>query len=370
MSLQLSPRELARAAVWAGLLGFATSVGCSSPTDEQLESGAAADADEGEFTGTSGLSGSDGDSSPGADSHDGASASDSEDDPESETGAADSSTGGSSGEFDPAPEGSFPECPESWPDGWIFCEDFEALHDPAEVFFDYADGEGHFVPTFDGGASGLGAMRARYREGVEGAGFFSVSFGQNPINASNRPGYEPDDHFEEIYWRFRVKMQPGWPDRGPYNLTRVSAFAQSDWGQAMVASLASNRDDVVLLGSGSSCVEDNSVECAGVDDSAGLQSLGTLPGQTPLFSTGFSGQWHCIEAHVRLNTPAEADGVFEFWVDGNLENGRQDLDWRGGWSEFGLNLLSIENFWPGGAPADLERSFDDLVISTEPIGCD
>ena len=138
----------------------------------------------------------------------------------------------------------------------------------------------------------------------------------------------------------------------------------------MVAAIGSNGDDVTLLGSGSSCVEQSTVECSGVDDATELKSVGLLQGFAPVFSAERSDRWQCIEVHVRLNTPGQADGAFEFWVDEDLENSNLAVDWRGEWAEFGLNLLSLENFWVGGAPATLDRWFDDLVISTEPIGCE
>ncbi len=293
-----------------------------------------------------------------------------DDDEAAGTSGDDGSTGGESGGAEPLPEaGPYAPCPDELPEGWIFCEDFEAVGDPAKVFFDYGDAEGNFAPSGEGGASGVGSMKAHYRKGVEGAGFMSVSFGDNPINTMDRPGYRDGDNFDEVYWRFRVRMQSGWPDAGPYNLSRISAFAQSDWGEAMVASVASNDADVNLRASAASCVQNNEVECAGIDGDA-LVPLGTLTGNTPVFSSARAGQWQCVEAHVKLNTPGAADGVFEFWVDGELEAGRTGMDWRGTWEAFGLNLLSIENFWVGGAPAELDRWFDDIVISTEPIGCD
>ncbi|MBV1860034.1 MAG: hypothetical protein KUG77_16595 [Nannocystaceae bacterium] len=280
------------------------------------------------------------------------------------------STSGASADSGPSPKaGPHPTCPDELPEGWIFCEDFEGVYDPSLVFFDYVDAEGNFAPTDEGGASGVGSMKAHYREGVEGAGFMSVSFGSNPINTADRPGYRDDDNFDEVYWRFRVKMQPGWPDAGPYNLSRISAFAQSDWGEALVASVGSDDADVTLRASASSCVHNNEVECEGIDADA-LVPLGTLSGTTPVFSAARAGQWQCVEAHVKLNTPGQEDGVFEFWVDGELEASRAGMDWRGTWAAFGLNLLSIENFWLGGAPADLDRWFDDMVISTGPIGCE
>ena len=286
------------------------------------------------------------------------------------TGGGDGSTG-SGGDDGPGPSAEFPDCPDPMPEGWVFCEDFEQVEEPADIFFDYQDDDGAFVLDDKMGASGERSMRASYRTGMEAAGWFSVSFGENPVaQGAARPQYDEATAFEEVYWRFRIRMQKGWPNAGPHKLTRLTAFADPNWGEALVAQLSSNGDDVVLAGDASTCVYGNDVPCEGSGDMTGLESLGLLVGDAALFSDGFAGQWHCVEAHVKLNTPGEADGVFEFWVDGNAQNGRDDLDWRGTWTDYGLNLLSIENFWSGGAPEDLNRWIDDVVISTSPIGCE
>lgn len=277
--------------------------------------------------------------------------------------------GGGSDEGAPEP-GFAPGCPAPWPEAWVFCEDFEDTTDPGEVFFDYQDAEGAFVLVDDLGASGVHSMKATYREGIEGAGWLSVAFGRNPIVSGSRPAYDTDRDFEEIYWRFRTKTQSGWPDLGAHRLTRATVFADANWVQAAIARLTSDGSDVVLVGDPASCVIDDTVACQEFNDQESLRWLGRIPGVSPVFSSNWSDRWICIEAHVKLNTPGQSDGEFEFWVDDALENGAYDIDWRGSWSEFGLNMVSIENLWNGGAPVPLERWIDDVVVSTEPIGCD
>ncbi len=333
--------------------GFA----CSSTGDSELG---------GSGYGTAGVGGTGDNEDEGESTSGGTAAPGAQTDADPEGSSGGESSGGD--EEDPSP-GPFAGCPDRLPKGWVFCEDFDEIVDPGDVFFDYSDAGGSFTLEHDGGASGLGAMKATYTAGAEAAGFLSVSFGESPIDADRRPGYAPGVAFDEIYWRFRVKMEPGWPDVGPHKLTRVTAFAGADWGQAMVAALTSHGSDVVLAGSGATCVFDNQVACQGYED-ASLDEVLLLPGTTPLFSKGFSGQWHCVEAHVKLNNLGLPDGVFEFWVDGVLENSGTDFDWRGEWSDYGLNLITIENFWTGGAPAELERWIDDIVISSQPIGCE
>ncbi|MBK6921404.1 MAG: hypothetical protein IPH07_28660 [Deltaproteobacteria bacterium] len=293
------------------------------------------------------------------------------DDPGAETGGDDDGSGGTTGASKPPYEpGEFAGCPDPLPDGWVLCEDFERIDNLATTFFEYQDGEGAFVLSEGGAASGTHAMTATYREGLEGAGYLSAAFGRNPIVYGELPQASTDTDFQSIYWRLRVKMHEGWPDVGPGHLTSATAFASDAWDQAMIARLRSDADNVVLWAEPISCVVGDSVACNGFEDTDGQRALGGLVGATPLFSSKQSGKWHCVEAHVALNTPGASDGAFEFWVDGELQNAAYQLDWRGTWAEYGINLVTVQNLWPGGAPAELERSIDDLVISTAPIGCD
>jgi hypothetical protein len=266
-------------------------------------------------------------------------------------------------------ESEFAGCPARRPETLIFCEDFESLDDPASVFFEYQDGKGAFALVDDMGASGTHSMEATYLEGEEAAGWLSISFGESPILFGARPHHAENLHFDEVYWRVRMKTEAGWPDVGPGRLMRAMAFAKEDWGQAMTASLGTVDGDVRLSGQASTCVIGEEILCQGYNDPA-LAPLGTLQGTTELFSNAQSGKWHCIEAHVKLNTPGQPDGVFEFWVDGVPQDAMKELDWRGSWTDYGLNLVSIENFWTGGAPGDLIRWIDDIAIATAPIGCD
>jgi hypothetical protein len=286
------------------------------------------------------------------------------------TGAADEGTGSDEGESGAPTPGDHPSCPEPLPDAWVFCEDFETTDDPTASFFEYQDADGAFVLDEGEAASGVRAMKATYAEGVEGAGWLSVAFGHNPIVYGNSPQVAQDRDFQSIYWRMRIKMEAGWPDLGPGELTSATVFASEQWQQALVARLRSDSKDVVLLAEPITCIEDDLIACTGFDDADRQQELGGLVGATPLFSKESSGVWHCVEAHVALNTPGLADGSFEFWVDDQLQNATYELDWRGSWAEYGINLVTVQNLWPGGAPQQLERWIDDLVISTEPIGCE
>lgn len=266
-------------------------------------------------------------------------------------------------------DGTFAGCPAQLPGAWVFCQDFETIADPHEVALDYQDGGGAFVLVDGIGASGRRAMEASYQPGLEGAGWMVLSFGASPIAVDGRPSYASDDTFEQLYWRLRVKTEPGWPDLGPGQLTRTVSFASGDWSEAVVAHLRSAGPGVTMEAVPVTCVSGTDVTCAGYDDQSSLNELGSLEGDMPLFSAAMSGQWHCVEGHLSLNTPGVPDGTLEFWIDDQLQASRTDLDLRGSWTDYAINGLVIENLWPGGSPAPLRRWIDDVVISTEPIGC-
>ena len=362
-----SLRPLYRWAVgsaWAMILAGSLSVSaCSSASDDAAFTSSGAEThgvndDEPDAGGTAGAGSDDG--LPGGEDSSGG-----PDDDGDNTGDEPPSPPPPNGEDD----GTFAGCPQPLPGSWVFCEDFEKIDDPSEVVLDYQDLDGAFALVDGIGASGDHSMEVRYSEAEEAAGWMVVSFGDSPIEVEGRPSYSQDDSFQEIYWRLRVKMEPGWPDIGPGSLSRAIAFADADWSEAAVARLRSAGPDVVLEGAPSTCVQGSEVACTGFEDTSGLEPLGPLVGETPLFSQPESGRWHCVEGRLLLNTPGQSDGVFEFWVDEELQGSREDLDLRGSWTEYAINAVVVENLWPGGAPAPLHRWIDDVVVSTEPIGC-
>ncbi|MCA9666524.1 MAG: hypothetical protein KC503_13075 [Myxococcales bacterium] len=257
-------------------------------------------------------------------------------------------------------------CPSPLPSGWIFCEDFESIGDPKQVFYEFNDNNGNFRVVDTEGASGTHSLQMSYKQGQIGGSWATVAFGRNPL-VNNQPSYRKTEDFTEVYWRFRIKHQQGWPDVGPAKTTRLISFAKPDWGQAMIAHLWSK--DLVLIGDPVRCATGTSVPCSGINDFGNFNWIGQLPGKTKIFSSALSGSWHCVEAHVKLNTPGQSDGVFEFWIDGQQENTRSGMNWRDSYTGYGLNAVYFENYWNGGATADLERWFDDLVIATQRIGC-
>src|SRR5207302_11309326 len=81
----------------------------------------------------------------------------------------------------------------------------------------------------------------------------------------------------------------------------------------------------------------------GYGDVAHLRFLWAARSGTAIFSTANAGVRRCIDAHVRLNDPGQANGVFELWIEDVLEAQRSGLNWLGSYNDYGINTLLVEN---------------------------
>ena len=84
--------------------------------------------------------------------------------------------------------------------------------------------------------------------------------------------------------------------------------------------------------------------------------------------------WYCIEGRVALNTPGQADGILQGWVDNDLAFSQDGLRFR----RETENWLDVRTFWLnvyfGGSTIpndrDLTMRIDDLALSeTGRLGC-
>jgi hypothetical protein len=252
--------------------------------------------------------------------------------------------------------------------GWIFCDDFEVNR--LATYFEYDDAGGKFVRTTSAGMNGSTGMRGTFTTGVANAGSIHVAFGHTP-SSYFRPADAGTANYRELYWRFYVRREPGWVGNGPNKLTRATIFAQPDFSQAMIAhGWTYDVDDRYLT----------------IDPASGTDALGNLvtvgyndflhltwPGQVrttnPEEDQAHVGQWACYEYHVRLNDAGLSNSVFEMFVNGQLAARKTGFNWIGAYKAFGLNAVYLENFENAGAPAANIRTFDNFVVSSQPIGC-
>lgn len=252
---------------------------------------------------------------------------------------------------------------------WVFCDDFEDTSTLVRQgrYFEYDNNNNDFIVTDGVGFLGSRAMRALWQKGEISAGGMSLGFGRNPSTYMNK-GIRANEDFREIYYRMYLKMESGWQG-SPAKLSRATVVTDSSWSQAMIAHIWSDSQSHLLMDP-ASCVDANStLTCNGYNDFPHITWLGAKAGTTTVFDTQHSDKWLCVEAHVKLNDQAMSNGIQEFWIDGQLEARRNDLNFVGSYNSYGINAIFFENYWNSGSPRQQARFFDNIVVSTQRIGC-
>lgn len=217
-------------------------------------------------------------------------------------------------------------------------------------------------------------MRATYATTPQtSSGSLKLAFGRTP-----QPYFRPVDagtaNHREVYWRIYVRYPSGWQGGGADKLSRATSFVSADsWAQSMIAHVWSGGDaaswDYLFVDPASGTDSTGVIRTTTYNDFTNLRWLGARKGAAAVFAPAALGRWHCVEAHARLNSAGQADGLFESWVDGQPDALREGLNWVGNYTAYGINAVFIENYWNAGSPVSQERYLDNLVVSTQRIGC-
>lgn len=261
------------------------------------------------------------------------------------------------------------------PPGTIWCDDFEDGIPMQQKYFEFSDNDGDFAVLPFVGRDSTHGIRIIWQPGEISAGGMKKSFGRTPSAYIGKYSAYPDSSFDEIYWRIDVKLTEGWIGGGPAKLSRALCIANENWATGMMAHLWSGGKDNLFLGMdpASGISKEGLLAATKYNDFDNLRWLGWKPGITDIYNSVNSGKWYCIEGHVKLNTPGQSDGIFEFSIDDTLQAGTYNLNWHGTWNSnqdnFKINAVFFENYWNSGSPVLQERYFDNIVISTKRIGC-
>jgi hypothetical protein len=263
----------------------------------------------------------------------------------------------------PPPPSLVRECDAPAPD-WIWCDDFE--DNRLAAYFEHNAHDGSFVRASGVGLDGSAGMRASWSQGQVSAGWMHVAFGRTPsgyfapVDAGDR------DH-REVFWRFFLRYDADWTGGGGYKLTRAHIFHEEQgWVRALQAHVWSGDPPYTdVLG-----LDPTSYTDAAGNVTGQARWLGHQEGTATLFADANVGPWYCIEAQVRLNDAGAANGAFRAWVDGALDAERTGLNWVGSYRDYGINVVTLDNFWNSGSPAAQSRYIDNFVVATSRIGCD
>ena len=256
--------------------------------------------------------------------------------------------------------------------GWIWCDDFES--DRFASYFEYDAAGGRFTRAAGVGTEASSGMRAVYATTPQtSSGSLKLAFGRTP-QAYFRAADTGTAIYRELYWRIYVRYPADWQGGGGDKLSRATSFVSSDtWSQAMIAHVWSGGRaetwDYLVLDPASGTDSAGVVRTTTYNDFPNLRWLGAAQGTAALFAPASLGRWHCVEARARLNDAGAANGLFESWVDGQLDARREGLNWVGSYAAYGINAVFIENYWNAGSPVVQERYLDNLVVSTRRIGC-
>jgi len=249
----------------------------------------------------------------------------------------------------------------------IWYDDFDSSGSLEDRYFEYGANSGEFAPIAGESLGGSGrSMRVRWQAGENGAGDLKKTFGRNPMDYKGFAA-RPNEDFTEVYWRQYVKMQEGWVGN-PFKLSRAISFAKSDWSQAMIAHLWQGGSNNLAIDPATGVNSASQIVAKGYNDFDHLEWLGNKGSSAQIFDTAECGRWVCVEGRVKLNTPGQSDGIFQLWIDGQLEASKTAMNWVHSWKEYGINAVFLENWWNSGSPVLQERYFDDFVISTSYIG--
>lgn len=250
---------------------------------------------------------------------------------------------------------------------WIWCDDFDS--DRSASYFEYNMAGGKVARTAGCGIDGSSAMKTTFSTGDVDVGWMKVAFGRTP-SAYFRPVDAGTTNYREIYWRIYVKFQPGWVGGGAVKMSRATVMATSGWAQAAFAHVwsAGNTDPKLYIDPARGTDAAGNLKTTKYNDFANMYWFGAIGSITPIFNSAHVGEWHCFETRMKLNDPGQANGIQQLWIDGNLEATSSGLNWVGMYTNYGINMVFLENYWNSGSIATQDRYMDNFVISTKPIG--
>jgi hypothetical protein len=248
---------------------------------------------------------------------------------------------------------------------WLWCDSFESAAAINTNYFDVNTAGGRMTVSNNTAFDGSSSLQMQYASGQQDAGSLKLSLGATPVSPARYTGQK----FDELYWRFYMKVSSNWSGQA-MKTTRGIVFSASDWSEAAIGHLW--EDSTTSLGMGvdpASGVVGSTVVTTGYNDFAHLTWLGKRNGAFQVYAPANVNKWTCVEVHMKLNTPGSSDGVLGFSVNGQSQAQATNLNFRGGYTAYGINAILLEGYMNSGAPQVQYRWFDNFVVSTQPIGC-
>ena len=239
----------------------------------------------------------------------------------------------------------------------LFCDDFEQ-----GIATDWISdgGDVGIVPGYAKIGEGNNVVELRTYEGISSSKLLYTFANEN-----------------EVYVRYDVQYASDYDNSGGSHGPALGGSLSPPWGMLGIAGKPPGGDDYFVLNHEPEGIVGSNAEfsfyayfvnMSGIWGNSFLSSVSPKPLIIP-------GQWHCVEFGLRLNTAGASnqDGKAFFWVDNVMHGNFDNFQWRiaGDLMINTFMLDSYNHFNSGPRPASSPNRvrYDNIVISTQPVGC-
>ncbi|QNK60129.1 cadherin-like beta sandwich domain-containing protein [Paenibacillus sp. PAMC21692] len=237
---------------------------------------------------------------------------------------------------------------------WIFCDDFE--QDRFNQYYIHQTS----AKLFREDGTGLGeskGLTANFQGSYPTAGNLSLAFGKTPNALTYNPVGNPDEVVKDFYFRTYVKNDETWAGGengrflnfyayGPNNLVIAKASVEYSSGTLYAFLYGAKFDE-----------NGNPV---------GLDSSSYTTTASKILGAGVSNQtWHEVQVHIKLNDPGQSNGVYQVWIDGDMETNKTNMNWIGSYADYGFNVVEFSNYVSVQNVPLQSRHYDNIVLSSD-----
>ncbi len=250
--------------------------------------------------------------------------------------------------------------------GVFFAENLETISKLSDRFQDVSTNNGHFDLSTRDHLSGNFSIQQEYLpltdygsgEDPGGAGWATRFFGDSPMFTSTIPNDQKKPYPTLVarwYHKYEEGFQPRdgyWPNKN----ARMRCYGYGDYNSIYAVYFWTD----------------------GLDGHLSMEASTKAPGAhrdwVPNHYTNFFysdaqnvGRWVHYEMRLSLGEGRNSDRL-QAWADGLLICDVAGHDIASGYRDQTINAMMWDCYWNGGSPKRQSRYYDDLVMSTEPVG--
>jgi hypothetical protein len=244
--------------------------------------------------------------------------------------------------------------------------------------------------TTDGGLFPWDPFRdiKRVPDGVQGTQALGQTIQANALWGTGIPTYYPiaaiGTELEEVYVRYYLRFDANWRDTPVCDggklpgITSSTEFCGNSGRPADGYCGWSFRQEFKMLCDANNPVYPQVVVTIYAYHAGQAGLYGDILAGTPVPL----GEWQCVEERVKVNTPGQADGIVQQWINNRLVIDRSDFVMRASLDDAHPAYLPGGNLgiqkapwgthhWGGKNPPGkmVNSTFDNVVTATERIGC-